>query len=251
MDKPDEFGAWLTGWNDAATKNSMFIGDAWPLGAQAIRLQVEAMKTLLESRFFDAERERALLLLGTHIARIESSIFALTVRGYFDTAAYLLRALNDAQSLLMGAICLDDSFVAELLEGKKQGLAAEARIALVNHYRRQGEVDLANQLEARFKGNNEAGNGTAHTQAYHLVRTLGPDGAGGWNPDANGFAVEGESQVLWAATLEIASWSLNWLAACPPLTADVTWQSAHDEFIAAEDRNRIAATAVMGNRGRS
>ena len=252
MDAPDPFGSWLTAWNEIADTNRAAIGEGWALGQEAIELQIAAVKLIQTSQYAAPDRERALVSLVVHMTRLEASCFALATRGYADTASYLLRGLDDAQSLVMGAIWLPDTFIAELLAGEKQSLAADARIALVAFFRESGKTELAEMAEMlneRFNLNRKSGNGLAHLQAYHLVRVLGVQPNGRWAPTPHGIPHEMESRAIWAGVLELVAWCLMWLDRYEPVARDAGWQKRHDTFVADEDRYRSAANAAMKKQG--
>lgn len=251
MTNDPTFEGWVAGWNDVADNNMRSIGDGWNLAAEAIVLHRDALEEIRTSNKATETQKRAIVLLGVHMARSFGAGLGLTARGIFDAAPYVMRGLYDTQSLLLGCILLDESFATDVLDGKKKNLPATARKELVDAMRAAGNTELADDLDDRFNRDRNAGNGLAHTNAYHLVRVRGPLPDGSWAPTFDGFHLESEAKVLCAGMLEIEDWALRWFSIFGDDFLSESWKQRHEQFDIREDAYRTEVSALMHSLGTS
>lgn len=239
----DGFGAWLTGWNETCDLNQQAIGDGWGLASRAIALHSEALSEISESDWGSLDRRRAIAVSGAHSLRGLSVFLGSVVRGYFDVAPYLMRGMYDAQSLVLGCVLLDESFIKEVLEGRTRGLPGKARTGLVGAFKETDSV-VAEMLNERFKKDYDAGNGLAHTAKYHLDRVLARTDEG-FAVQLNGFPHDEEARVLWSAALEIEDWALRWISLGAADALSDEWQRRQREFEDAEEPYRASAATII------
>ena len=197
---------WLAATGPIADANIVAIEEGWSVTAEFLELHSLAIEAFSRAAGKDpTPRERALLVLAVHALNLSSAAFGLVARGQFDVAPYVTRSLLDCHSLLFG--CGQDESVAERFLAGEEKLAWPSRKVFLDALRSSGYEDDATWIEARFKGDYDAGNVLAHVGASQVGRVIHRDGDT-IQPILGGRVDAAEANLLWRAVLDQEHWAL-------------------------------------------
>jgi len=241
----DTFTSTLVGWDAVCDANKGAIADGWDIAAHALQLQADALDAIAASDFDTVDRRNAVITCGAHYFRTSSAHLGLVARGAFDTAPYLTRALYDTQSLILGSIVLDSTFIAALLDGRVRDLPSDARRGLESAFRESGDSELAQLIRQRFKTHVNAGHEFAHVNAFHLRRVLAPLEDASWGVSLKGFHHPIEARAHWATNLEITSWALTWYSLGIPSHLSAEWMDNYETFRTNESAYRASSRVLL------
>lgn len=130
-----------------------------------VGVHVDGIELIRRHAVREGQDDRALVMLGVHVLNVYTSVVEFAIRGRFDVAWLLGRAMFDGRSLAY-AVAKDSYLAAQFLDGKLK--ASEARKFTLEDLAATGYSDLTGGFEDRWKRNAEASNTLAHVNVSHL-----------------------------------------------------------------------------------
>lgn len=236
------FQHWLVGWNRVCEANQTHVGEGWTLASEGIGLLAVGVELVLESNWGTQTRRMALAATATHLVRLASSYFALSVRGHFDAALYLLRGLRDGSSLFIASLRLGEDFADSILKSDTPSLPAKARIALLRAVQPSNQAEVSALLERESTLQNALRNETSHLNGMHLNLALGPERSGPSTLQFKGYESAIAVRHAWAIGLRDLNSALSSLAMTTDAVGDPAWLAEQDDF---NKRYRLYSEALL------
>ena len=204
---------------DFAEQNITGLGDGWKIAEEMARLHSIAIQRIARAAGpHPSQQDLGTVLLGTHGLNLFLEFMGLVIRGRFDVASYLPRAILDCQSLAF-AVQSDAGLAAQFFDGKLRGY--QGRVKVVEAIR-PVEAELADYLERRFKDEAGAANDLSHVNLTHLEKLVDRDGDS-VTPIVGGRVDHDLGRSLTGSALENEDWHLSWFEAFHGSTVGQDW----------------------------
>lgn len=210
-------------WPDFAEQNITNLGDGWKIAEEMAQLHAIALQRV--SRVVGphpSQQDQGTLLLGAHGLNLFLEFMGLVIRGRFDVASYLARAILDCQSLSF-AVQSDAALAAQFFDGKLRGYQGREQVVEAI---RPVEAELAAYLESRFKDEAGAANDLSHVNLTHVDKVLDREGDSVM-PIVGGRVDHDLSRLLTGSALEHEDWHLSWFKAFHGPTLGQAWIHEH------------------------
>lgn len=210
-------------WPNFAEQNITGLGDGWKIAEEMARLHSIALQRIGYSLGpHQSQQDQGTLLLGTHGLNLFLEFMSLVIRGRFDVASYLARAILDCQSLAF-AVQSDAGLAAQFFDGKLRGYQGREQVVEAI---RPVEPELAAYLERRFKDEAGAANDLSHVNLTHLDKILDREGDS-VTPIVGGRVDHDLGRRLTGSALEHEDWHLTWFEAFRGSTVGQDWVDEH------------------------
>jgi hypothetical protein len=90
----------ISTWPDFAEQNITNLGDGWKIAEEMAQLHAIALQRISRAVVpHPSQQDEGTLLLGAHGLNLFLEFMGLVIRGRFDVASHLVRAILDCQSL--------------------------------------------------------------------------------------------------------------------------------------------------------
>ena len=229
-------------WPDFAEQNIAGLGDGWKIAEELVQLHSIALQRISRAVGpHPSQQDQGALFLGIHGLNLFLEFMGLVIRGRFDVAPYLARAILDCQSLAF-AVQSDAGLAAQFFDGKLRGYQGREKVVEAI---RPIEAELAAYLERRFKDEAGAANDLSHVNLTHLDKILDRKGDS-FTPIIGGRVDHDLSRRLTGSALEHEEWHLSWFEAFHGSTVGQDWV---DERSAMKDSFRAWMKEVFGATG--
>jgi hypothetical protein len=231
-------------WPAYADCNLAELAEGWNLVEEMAELHWLALQALSATAGRrPSKQDECVLLLGGHGLNLLIGTVELIVKGQFDVASYLLRALFDCESLSYAVHAkpeLADRFLADDLR------SFEGRRMIIENIRSL-DPDLADFLDKRYRDEFDAANDMSHVNLTQLDKLVTSDGQS-ITPVVGGRCDGIVARRMTGVVVEHEHWHLTWFAAFRTDTMGPDWTA---RYKACGESMRPWMKAVFGATGYS
>lgn len=172
-----------------------------------IPVHMDAVELLRVNTSATPTGDLALILLASHALNLYTSMLELALRGRFDVAWHLSRAVFDARSLAY-AVAKGSGFAEKFLRDELK--ASEARKFALNDLKQTGYDDITDGLGDRWLRIATAANDLSHVNVSHLGAMVSYDGTA-ITPHFGGREDARSCRLLFASAHENELWFLTFI----------------------------------------